>query len=399
MQVPPTCVDHLGDPTIDGSVDPDGSPVACENNPDCPADRPVCDPDARECRGCSADAECASDVCHELTGACVDETAAVYVAATGADNASCSRTNPCATFAAGVNALTATRTTIKVADGNYTGGFLLRRTPPLQTATILISGSHTGWDGAVLTAMGQVSVENIEAVIEGITIQGANQDGIQNKGTTTLSRVLITGGAEDGIDGRGNKLTVLDSRIENNTLVGIDCLGSDLEVQRSQIVSNKQGGILVQNGAFTIVNNVIAKNGSALTGMFGGAKLAPSSGGAAVFRFNTVANNLIGSTVAGVTCDTPVTVEDSILSNSTIIPNELAGACTPKYCLFGANAPNGNGNLMGAPMFVNAPTDYHLLPGSPAIDKADPAATETTDFEGAHRPTGAARDIGADEQP
>jgi hypothetical protein len=50
-------------------------------------------------------------------------------------------------------------------------------------------------------------------------------------------------------------------------------------------------------------------------------------------------------------------------------------------------------------MFVNATSDFHVLAGSPAIDNADPAATELVDFEGGGRPRGSARDIGADEQP
>jgi hypothetical protein len=56
-------------------------------------------------------------------------------------------------------------------------------------------------------------------------------------------------------------------------------------------------------------------------------------------------------------------------------------------------------SIIAAPsqLFVNASADYHLMPGSPAIDKGTSLLDVTTDLEGQPRPSGIASDIGAYE--
>ena len=71
------------------------------------------------------------------------------------------------------------------------------------------------------------------------------------------------------------------------------------------------------------------------------------------------------------------------------------------HTLFWANTNNGiqgtNPVLNGDPAFVNpASGDYHLGPGSAAIDAGIPT-TVTTDMDGDHRPDCVLWDIGADE--
>jgi hypothetical protein len=57
----------------------------------------------------------------------------------------------------------------------------------------------------------------------------------------------------------------------------------------------------------------------------------------------------------------------------------------------------GTNSVKGNPLFVNAPVDFSLKAGSPAIDKGLATLAPPTDFIGTIRPQGAAYDIGAYE--
>jgi hypothetical protein len=387
MQIPPTCVDELPD-AIDSGVDPDAPALPCGQG--CPSAQPVCDSLTTTCRACVADAECPG-ACHELLGTCTTAAATIYVATTGSDNATCAEASPCASISAGLSVVTPTRKMVRVANGTYPGGFTLRD-------DAIVSGPDVDAAGVqVMAVSGSGNLQTdpqVVSVIEGITITSPNNDGIVNRGTMTVSHVVITGAQRAGLDNRSGTLVVRDSKIASNMGLGINSSGA-IDVQRTQVTNNAFGGI-TNTAASTIINNVIANNGG-VQAQIGGVKL---SGSPVVFRFNTIANNdgppASGS---GAQCDVAATLLDSIFfSNAGLFSTELGGMCTSRYSLFDSNPPSGTGNVGGNPMFVT-PTDYHLQPGSPAIDKADPASTEVLDIDTAARPTGMARDIGADERP
>jgi hypothetical protein len=394
-QQPPICV---GEPS--GEVD---AGITCGDTSGCPADAPICAD--HTCRPCAADSECPSDVCHELAGTCVDEARALYVAPSGIDNATCSRAQPCASVEAALINVTATRTTIKVADGTYGNGFRINTSIP-----IVISGADADADGASFDGSQNLTPETGSlaiALIEGVTLRASRRDGFLNRGDLGLYRVLVTGSQQAGISSRG-KLWLRECRIEGSTGLGITIMGgtpsAGIDARRVVIVGNTGGGIMVANASFSILSSVIADNGST-TATNGGVRL--QSFGLpppAVFRFNTVAGNRTGGAVApGIQCDQPATIEDSIIAaNAAQFPapppfTELSAACTARYSLFLTTAPNGVGNLTGDPLF-GGNGDYHLRPRSPAIGAADPDATEPTDVDGDVRPAGQ-MDIGADEVP
>ena len=65
---------------------------------------------------------------------------------------------------------------------------------------------------------------------------------------------------------------------------------------------------------------------------------------------------------------------------------------------YGGTASEGTGDIHEPPSFVNVSGgDFHLQPGSPAIQAGDPNTGLTLDFEGDARPISAEYDIGADE--
>ncbi len=392
-QVPPTCVDEVG-PGADGSVDvPSDTPMPCTSGCTSPT-APVCDTSRGTCRGCIADSECPG-ACHELTGACTTEAQTLYVAPLGVDG-TCSKLMPCRTIGAAINQASATRKLVAVADGTYSDSFSIKN-------DAIISGTDRLPAGATLSvptgAGGLQADASTTSVIEGVTIAKTNNDGMVNRGTLTVSRVLISEAGRNGLDNRGGTLTVLDSRVVLSASTGISS-NNELHVERCIVFDNTGTGIIA-NGSFTILNTIIASNGTMSGPSPGGVKLSPVVGDTTVFRFNTLSENDVApGGVTGIQCDAAVMLESSIFADvDGLITTEYGGMCSARYSMFDAMPLSGMGNFAGNPMFVNASTDFHLAAGSPAIDKADPAATESLDVDGEARPAGMARDIGADERP
>jgi hypothetical protein len=88
---------------------------------------------------------------------------------------------------------------------------------------------------------------------------------------------------------------------------------------------------------------------------------------------------------------TPDNDSDIIIQNNLVFAGDVVYSAGAGYVV--------NGNITGTdPLFVDpALRDYHLLPGSPAIDAGLPDLAPGNDFDGNPRPLGEGFDIGAYE--
>jgi hypothetical protein len=208
-----------------------------------------------------------------------------------------------------------------------------------------------------------------------------------------------------GVNATSCTVTIEASTIADNAGGGVQTTGSTVAVERSTIAGNPGGGISISGGSATILNNMIVANGS-VTSVFGGVSLGQISSGAPhVLAFNTItANGGAGGAVTGVACS-QVTVP-LVLSNNIVYGNQVAGAgaqvggnnCSFTYSDIGPQTVAGTGNIDMDPLFVDATSaNYHLRPGSPAKDAADPGATLSVDIDGDTRPQRGRSDMGADE--
>jgi hypothetical protein len=336
----------------------EGACIQCLGAEECGGDTPVCDDHV--CRPCRAHDECASDACDVESGACFDEDDVIYLEEGGATSGTCTRANPCATFALGLAVVSASRQTIRAAEGTYRGPIAIDG----ETVTILADGA-VAQPGAIDSVLLDISGD------ADVTIDGLVMDGISGPAT-----------------GRG-----------------VVCETSTLRLRRSTVSRFVGGGVTLSGCAFSLVNNVVVLNGG-ISSPFGGVRIADvTTPGLAEFAFNTVAYN-DGATdvITGVQCNVitpPISLTDSI-----VYGNEVAGegaqvggdsSCTWTFSNI-QDGPAGDGNIDADPQFVDIGSrDFHLMPLSPSQNVADPEATLARDIDGDIRPQGGRADMGADE--
>jgi hypothetical protein len=391
---PPTCVDQLQDA---GGID---TPTACSTDADCKsATASICDPEQKICRGCTADAECANaGVCSESRGTCIAEPDALFVAPNGANLGPCSAAVPCLTITYALMQATAARNIIRVGRGTYAEQVNIR-----DGLTVTLSGEDDNPDGEVIsiTNVGAiVNVENGAVTLEGLSITGGSGEGISSRDTLTVYRVIIARNQRQGINhqggGSGNALLVVRaSTISDNMNEGIVTQDGTATITRSYIAENRNGGLRVNRTTLTLINTMIVQNGQ-LGGNGPGLRIMNNAGKLSRVEHLTIAGNN-GGIYPGAQCDQPVTIKSSILANNGMIGFPQLQGCNADHCLFSAGAPQGMGNKDGNPDFVNASLgDFHIGPGSDAIDKAGMLVDIFDDYDGDVR--SGAPDIGADER-
>lgn len=234
-------------------------------------------------------------------------------------------------------------------------------------------------------------------------------------------------GFEEGITllgnpGRANNV-LIEGNIISNTIHAIGVHnelpgGPGIVLTRNRLFDNRNEHIFISKGSQIRINNNI---------MYG----SLYSGQAGILLYTTdqveIANNTLDGdptvSLAGIAIgnqgfatSTHVTIKNNLLTHwSKGIQNRDSQNTFNEvgYNLFFQNtkdiedlATNVNfqipasriGDVSGDPKYVNLTLrDYHIQPGSAAIDKATSAAAPTVDFDGQARPSGKGFDIGADE--
>ncbi|MBK8013136.1 MAG: right-handed parallel beta-helix repeat-containing protein [Deltaproteobacteria bacterium] len=172
---------------------------------------------------------------------------------------------------------------------------------------------------------------------------------------------------------------------------------ADAMLDRNLISENRSGGLRVKtSGVVEISNNVLWANGHSRSS-FGGVRIEEMVGQGSRFAYNTIVENEADSgRAAGVRCDRPVSIRNSIVwNNHSNEPSALSGACVVESSIVGPNWIASGSTLVVDPELKS---DFHLQASSPAIDRADPDGLESAfDIDGESRVQGGAPDMGADE--
>jgi hypothetical protein len=281
------------------------------------------------------------------------------------------------------------------------------------------NGANVEISGLTIT-QGIISLfisSNSTATVTNSTIRSAFADGISNKGKVTLVNTTVVNNGDIGIDNSGT-VTLINSSVGGNFIAGIINSGT-VALTNSTITSNGNG--ISNNGTATITNSSVNNNfqhgilnGGTAT-VINSTLSRNSFGGITNAGTTTVTNSTLNRNGAGIINEGTTNIGNTIIAQNSI---DLLGRIDTindlGYNLIGNGEDsvfvNGvNGNIVGtaanpvnpllSPLANNGGSTQTqaLLPGSLAIDAANPSNFPTTDQRGVSRPQGARADIGAFE--
>ncbi len=346
----------------------------------CVDDEPFCGVD-NTCRACESHAECPSEACLP-DGRCGTDANVAYVAQSGMGT-TCTYNAPCAKIADAL-AVAPRRDYIKIS-GTIDETVVISN----RNVTLLAAPDaqlvHAG--GTLLQVAGTSNVTVFDLQIGAATTVAAIGVDLANGlvGTVSLQRV----------------------RVVNTSSYAVVANGGTLELERSRIIANPGGGVVVRYTAtdFRVRNNFIVFNGRASgpgPSAYGGVLLEKDSA-TSTFVFNTIAYNQSTGmlSAAGVECLGPLLPAGGNLiyanregDNLANLAAQYDGSCDLDNSFVAASGDLGFEGPMTS-MF-----DPHLTTASPTTVRdagGDCGSRVLVDIDGDARPAGGPCDLGADE--
>lgn len=371
-----------------------GACVGCVANEDCDPTTPVCD--ARACRECRLDSECASGACDE-DGTCVLETNVVYLDPTGTDSGTCTRASPCFQLQFALTNTGSTRTHIVMNNGTYTYTGVADQNVFLVSAALTTAvriDVHGGGSKAIFAgADGQAMFDfSLPSSIVDLNIEYGNFGrAVVARAPTRLRRVTIK--SETGIEVRSTvdaqDISVLATGGSSPSSIVV--VGGSLNLARA-VLKGGDKGISATAGSILELENVLISDTTET-----GVDLIQGSATTASLAFVTIVRTGTSLTtgVAGLICPNANTsVRSTIVWTPTNLALPAISGCALSTAIVGPVGAVGAQNV--DPEFVDfANENYHLSDISPAKDLVD--VGPNFDFEGDPRPNGERFDIGADE--
>lgn len=352
--------------------------------PDAPRDAAAGDAAAERC---TAHAQCASGAC-AVDGACVDPSDVSFIDAFADElNSLCTRDQPCKTIDKAISVVDhhylvllsdsyTSTTALQIPNDHWLIGGHPSAPTRLRRTT---AGPIVLADTAAPIPTTSLTLENVD--IAGAVTQAADDDdfgtGILCK-TADLPVALrvidshIHGNAGSGIELARCRAEVARTRLDTNGVDNITATVSTLDLDRSILADGGADGLHVTTSAFSVTNSVFDHNARA------GITTFSQTGVESRIAFDDFLDN----GTFGVACVSGGSVDSSIFAGNA---QGAVDNCSTPDQLVGADRAS-----------LHLAADYHLEPGSPAID-ATHTATVDHDLDGDPRPIGTARDIGADE--